>query len=96
MLLEPPDISLGDVFPDLAEIDKLTAETVNLPEPSSNRKVNSEGSDTCVSSSSVGSGSQTGSPSYSLRSSSADTSKLISPLKVTIKDFKKDKPPIKK
>ena len=91
MLLEPPDISLGDVFPDLAEIDELTAETVNLPEPSSNRKVNSEGSDTCVSSSSVGSGSQTGSPSYSLRSSSADTSKLISPLKVTIKDFKKGK-----
>ena len=89
MLLNPPDLPLPDVFPELAEIDHLTTETVELTDPSCIIKENKDESDVCASSSFSSSGTQADPPSYSLRSSSADASKRTSPLRVTIKDFKK-------
>ena len=88
MLLKPPELPLADVFPDLAEMDT----AINM-EPSCNaNKGIPDGSSLTGSGSLVGSEKQSTLPTYSLRSSSVDTSKRTSPIKVAIKDFMKGKP----
>ena len=86
MLLNPVDLPLTDVFPDLVEIDTLTSiDSVNLEgAPSSINKKIPGGSDT-------GSVKQASLPTYSLRSSSGDTSKVTSPTKGSVRDSKRGK-----
>ena len=93
MLLNPPELPLADVFPDLAEIDTLAMDTVIATEPSCNaNKEIPDGSGLIGSGSLVGSEKKSSLPTYSLRSSSVDANKLTSPLKVAVKDFKKGEP----
>lgn len=86
MLLNPVDLPLTDVFPDLVEIDTLkNIDSANLEgAPSSVSKKITGGSDT-------GSVKQASLPTYSLRSSSGDTSKLTSPTKGSVRDSKRGK-----
>lgn len=94
MLLNPPELPLADVFPDLAEIDTLIMDTVIATEPSCNtNKEIPDGSGLTGSGSLVVSEKQSSLPTYSLRSSSVDANKtLASPLKKALKDSKKGKP----
>lgn len=89
-LLNPPELPLPEIFPNLDEIDK-TIDAVKLTEPPCIISKEKPGtSDTCSS------GTQAEAPQYSLRSLSTDASRRTSPLRVAIRDFKKDKPLAKK